>query len=255
MTRARGAELLAAVYADPIADAPRLVYADWLLERSDPRGELIALQCRLQRLDDAGHARIKELLAVHQAEWLAPLAPLVLAESTIFKRGFLAVCELDPSKRRADLGSLATNPSWSTVEMLFGTSASTMATLLAKAPLRALHHVTHDPGELQWVPPLRLERLTYATVHHRFPSSSVHWTRHDSGAWAVSTFFSGRDDDSGAVVGALVELLRRARAGRVLVGALELGTRVAIPESFLVPLRAAADEAGATLKARVSARD
>jgi uncharacterized protein (TIGR02996 family) len=38
-------DLLAAVVAEPTADAPRLVYADWLMERGDPRGELIRLQC------------------------------------------------------------------------------------------------------------------------------------------------------------------------------------------------------------------
>src|SRR5262249_20747125 len=38
------AGLLAAVYAAPADDAPRAIYADWLQERGDPRGELIALQ-------------------------------------------------------------------------------------------------------------------------------------------------------------------------------------------------------------------
>ena len=44
MSRERAArgedELLAMVYEDPEADAPREVYADRLLERGDPRGEL-----------------------------------------------------------------------------------------------------------------------------------------------------------------------------------------------------------------------
>jgi uncharacterized protein (TIGR02996 family) len=39
-------ELLAAVYAAPDDDGPRLVLADVLLEAGDPWGELIALQCR-----------------------------------------------------------------------------------------------------------------------------------------------------------------------------------------------------------------
>lgn len=38
------AELLAAVYADPEADAPRAVYADFLNEKGHPLGELISLQ-------------------------------------------------------------------------------------------------------------------------------------------------------------------------------------------------------------------
>jgi uncharacterized protein (TIGR02996 family) len=39
-------ELLEAVLTNPRDDAPRLVYADWLSERGDPRGELIALHIK-----------------------------------------------------------------------------------------------------------------------------------------------------------------------------------------------------------------
>jgi uncharacterized protein (TIGR02996 family) len=35
------AELIAAIVAAP-DDAPRMVYADWLMQRGDQRGELIA---------------------------------------------------------------------------------------------------------------------------------------------------------------------------------------------------------------------
>ena len=45
MTSVTEEELLAAVFAAPDDDAPRRVYADWLLERGDPRGEFIQLQC------------------------------------------------------------------------------------------------------------------------------------------------------------------------------------------------------------------
>ncbi len=48
--RRDGEALLAAVLEHPEEDAPRLVYADWLTEQGDPRGELIAVQCRLARL-------------------------------------------------------------------------------------------------------------------------------------------------------------------------------------------------------------
>ncbi|MBA3541481.1 MAG: TIGR02996 domain-containing protein [Deltaproteobacteria bacterium] len=46
-------DLIAAVAEAPDDDAPRLVYADWLMERGDPRGELVALQCALARADAA----------------------------------------------------------------------------------------------------------------------------------------------------------------------------------------------------------
>ena len=41
--------LRTAIFANPDDDAPRLVYADWLLERGDPRGEFIQIQCKLGR--------------------------------------------------------------------------------------------------------------------------------------------------------------------------------------------------------------
>ena len=40
------ADLMAEVLARPADDGPRMVLADWLLERGDVRGELIALQCK-----------------------------------------------------------------------------------------------------------------------------------------------------------------------------------------------------------------
>ena len=40
----REEDLLAAVYEDPASDAPRAVYADWLLDQGHPLGEFIQLQ-------------------------------------------------------------------------------------------------------------------------------------------------------------------------------------------------------------------
>jgi uncharacterized protein (TIGR02996 family) len=61
------AALLQAVIDAPEDDAPRLVYADWLLERGDIRGELIRLQCQHAKDEWAPEAmaiepRIKEIL-------------------------------------------------------------------------------------------------------------------------------------------------------------------------------------------------
>ena len=36
---------LQAIIENPDDDAPRLLYADWLEERGDPRGEFIRVQC------------------------------------------------------------------------------------------------------------------------------------------------------------------------------------------------------------------
>ena len=69
---------LAAVREAPDDDAPRLLYADWLEERGDPR-RLIRAQCVLERLDPADPVRqeLEEqtaaILGRHEEEWTAPL--------------------------------------------------------------------------------------------------------------------------------------------------------------------------------------
>jgi uncharacterized protein (TIGR02996 family) len=63
-------------------DGPRLVYADWLAEQGDPRGEFIHVQCRLAALpmDDSGYpaleVRERELLAKHRGRWTKALPKL-----------------------------------------------------------------------------------------------------------------------------------------------------------------------------------
>jgi uncharacterized protein (TIGR02996 family) len=106
VTRAPAApELMAAILAAPDDDEPRLVYADWLNERSDPLGEFIQIQCALGRsLGGAGgtytrgksklpfgsreelEVREKALLRKHEGTWLAPIR-MFIREWT-FARGF-----------------------------------------------------------------------------------------------------------------------------------------------------------------------
>ncbi len=69
------AELLAAIVRAPHDDVARLVYADWLSDQSDPRGELIQLQVSQARLH-AGTAafsrirdRVSRLLNAHFDAW------------------------------------------------------------------------------------------------------------------------------------------------------------------------------------------
>src|SRR5206468_3722921 len=70
LLRARGpamsdrAAFLRAICERPDEDGPRLVYADWLEERGDPRGEFIRVQCRLGCADAdalAGWAPLRRL--------------------------------------------------------------------------------------------------------------------------------------------------------------------------------------------------
>ena len=100
-------ELLAAIRAAPSDDAPRLVYADWLLSQPSladrERGELVHVQCALARVTDAEQrrairARERELLATHPPPSLGQVR-LELG----WTRGFLEHCrgELEELARHA----------------------------------------------------------------------------------------------------------------------------------------------------------
>ncbi len=110
-----GDSLYAAVWAAPDDDAPRLVLADFLSERGDPRGEFISLQLarHANTLDAAGKKREKELLKRHKKQWLGPIAPLIQLHNLRFERGFLVTCQLEPNAELEK--TLGAHPAWSTI--------------------------------------------------------------------------------------------------------------------------------------------
>ena len=66
------------IIAAPDDDGPRLVYADWLEERGDPRAEFIRVQCEEARLGDGKRRtdlrrKAKQLLQAHGKGWTAEL--------------------------------------------------------------------------------------------------------------------------------------------------------------------------------------
>ena len=77
-----GDELRAAIAADPEDDAVRRVYADWLLEAGDSRGELIHLQLAPAR----DEARVGALIGEHRDALLGPFA--AIARDFAIRRGF-----------------------------------------------------------------------------------------------------------------------------------------------------------------------
>lgn len=79
------ADLLRAITSRPKDDAPRRVYADWLLEREDPRGAFINLQLAPTR----DPKRENKLLKAHGKKWLGPFQ-LKLLRKPVFARGFVA---------------------------------------------------------------------------------------------------------------------------------------------------------------------
>jgi uncharacterized protein (TIGR02996 family) len=83
------------ILEEPDDDTTRLVYADWLEDRDDPRGEFIRLQCQLARIESAEERiplarRERELLAVHDHRWRSELPSVKGVEWGEFRRGFVA---------------------------------------------------------------------------------------------------------------------------------------------------------------------
>jgi uncharacterized protein (TIGR02996 family) len=105
-----GAALLAMVYAHPADDGPRLACADWLQQRGDPRGELMALQLGPEPRN--AWARCRELVAQYGARWLGPIARS--AQNPEFARGFLDRCTLYERE------PCPTSVMWSTVTSVDG---------------------------------------------------------------------------------------------------------------------------------------
>ena len=112
--------LLAAIWAEPHDDTPRLAYADWLQEHDQPeRAEFIRAQCAVAPLDEwderypALEKRQAALLKKFGAAWRKGLPRPVADEP--FRRGFLA-----PAQRRAtttkfgrlSAAALAPAPAW-----------------------------------------------------------------------------------------------------------------------------------------------
>lgn len=89
-------DLRAAILATPDDLAPRLVYADWLLERGDLRGEYIVLQCAKGREDDAHELRRRALWQRYGATWLAEDLEYFKVDATRFeyRDGFLHTVRL-----------------------------------------------------------------------------------------------------------------------------------------------------------------
>jgi uncharacterized protein (TIGR02996 family) len=73
---ARNAELEGQIAKNPTDAAAYLVYADWLAEKGDPRGELITVSVQLEKDPANGKLaeRAKALHDAHDAEWLGEAA-------------------------------------------------------------------------------------------------------------------------------------------------------------------------------------
>ncbi len=143
------AELLAAIYDQPDDDAPRLVYMDYLLDRGDPRGELISLQMRkLSRALSPDEQRAERmLLHAHVASWLPrEILGKVQRASLRFERGFLARCHLRQSEQQRGSQQRG-HPGWRTVHTIVAPGRGFGANRVLAAPeLAHLRRLHLEPG-------------------------------------------------------------------------------------------------------------
>lgn len=130
---ARELALLVEIATRPRAMGPRAVYADLLLERGDPFGELVTLQLRIERRRDHGpehdgaRERIAALLADHGETWLGNLAQILEPETLDWRAGFGlrgALVGFDGAPRLEHWQErwLETHPGLRTFEILDGAS-------------------------------------------------------------------------------------------------------------------------------------
>jgi uncharacterized protein (TIGR02996 family) len=146
--------LLAAVYASPADDAPRAVYADWLLEQGHPLGQFIQLQLARSAGKKGTKGKEQQLLAEHgKTFW--PKHPALVErhvppwEAT--ERGFparfnppLPVSDDERRKTVERWIALAGNPAWATfrrVTLWSDLDPNIVARLLLDAPMPLLEQI------------------------------------------------------------------------------------------------------------------
>ncbi|MGC4118643.1 MAG: TIGR02996 domain-containing protein [Myxococcales bacterium] len=136
-----GVDLLGKILERPDDVGLRSVYADWLQERGDPRGEFIALQ--LARASgtstEAQRRREAQLLAAHAEAWIGPLLPAVPTDRFRFERGFLTEVSVNPLRA----AEVAAEPGWATVTHLwqYGRDLELPLALLRSPTMRSLRFV------------------------------------------------------------------------------------------------------------------
>lgn len=104
-----------------IAEAPedddlRLVFADWLLEHGDPRGEMIQLQFeRLAgTLTPRQETRERRLIEKHRGRWVKNIAKAIVLKEAVFARGFLDTCRIGECSERR-MQKMVGDITWATV--------------------------------------------------------------------------------------------------------------------------------------------
>ncbi len=149
--------------------ARRSVFADWLLERGDPRGELIALQLAAVERPLTPKERRREgaLVKKHARAWLRSLTGLSPMREPVFARGFPVELALELDKKLPEPEA----PLLATVERLELMSAGSerARAFLERARLTSLHTLEAWPSVLEHVPPNITGKARTLVSHIEYP--------------------------------------------------------------------------------------
>ncbi|HEY0881377.1 MAG TPA: TIGR02996 domain-containing protein [Archangium sp.] len=141
--------------------ALRLVFSDWLLERGDERGEVIALHER-GNLSLTERRRVARITTAKSKDWLGPLAPLADPHRTRFTGGFLEELVCAPGRPQALFDALTNDPRLGTVRSLVVPAAQVPVPLggfLGAPALRRLERL--ELGSTDW---FELKRAKFETL-------------------------------------------------------------------------------------------
>lgn len=174
------------IWANPDDDVPRLVYADWLMERGDPRGEFIRLQVESAALPEGNPRKLEyerraaAVMHAHRLEWTPEVSPKF---EWRFVRGLPAAVKLAAVDLPEFVDALAEVRGLETFELNFhGVSDTDVA-----AWSRVFSHRVFETLRslrLTWhVPQVLVPRLVEQPWLQRLESLQLSWTMLHEDAW------------------------------------------------------------------------
>jgi uncharacterized protein (TIGR02996 family) len=147
----RRAELNAQLAERPFDRSLRLVFADFLLEQGDVRGEVISLSDKSADLSLSERRRLTRLTELHAAQWVKSLSEIIDLSHSRFEGGFLShlVC-VAPVRARAwvDLSGDQTLATVRSLVLPAGKEAAEVSVFLQHPVLRQLTRL--QASSLAW---------------------------------------------------------------------------------------------------------